>query len=56
MASMREFIKDNRDEIDTFIRNAMQNNDYRINDTERREWIANAEPLYWWAKGEGVNV
>ncbi len=52
--TMREFIKENREEIDECIRRVCDN--CRLNDEERKEWIANDEGLYMWAKGEGVKV
>lgn len=54
--NMRDFIKENRTEIDAGIRRALDRPDYRLNDAERRQWIANDEGLYLWARGEGVNV
>ena len=50
--SVREFIRDNRAEIDTAIRRVV--NMPRINDGERELWILNDEGLYLWAKSEGV--
>ena len=52
---MREFIREHRTEIDTYIR-ARVPNIGRLNDEERRGWIENDEPLYLWARREGVPV
>jgi len=52
--SMRQFIKDNKEELDAAIRRACDN--CRLNDAERRLWILNEEGLYRWARSEGVNV
>lgn len=54
--SMREFIRSNREEIDAGIRRALGDPDYRLNDEERRQWIANDEGLYLWARSEGVRI
>lgn len=54
MTSMKDFIKNNKTEIDKVIRNACPN--ARINDEERRLWILNDEGLYNWAKREGVKI
>ncbi len=65
---MRDFIGDNRAEIDGCINSAMFEHDGhggrgeipdpppRRNDSEREEWIRNAEGLYLWARREGVPV
>ena len=52
---MREFIKVNRATIDGII-NQKCPNVGKLNDADRREWIANDEGLYLWAKREGVRV
>ena len=52
--SLREWIKENREEIDVAIRRACPN--CRIDDAERRLWILNDEGLYNWARSERVNV
>lgn len=52
---MREFIKNNRAEIDRAIKRACPNCP-RLNDDERENWILNDEGLYNWARSEGVNV
>lgn len=52
--ALREWIKENREEIDAAIRRVVK--DARIDDDERRLWVLNDEGLYLWAKGEGVNI
>lgn len=53
--SFRAFIRANRAAIDNVIRAACPNVG-SINDNDRREWIANHEGLYCWARSEGVRV
>jgi len=48
--SLKQFIKENRQEIDN-----LTGSQYH-NDEERRQWILNDESLYNWAKSEGVNI
>ncbi len=50
--TLRQFIKDNRKELDECIDRACPGND-RHNDDERRLWILNDEGLYNWARSEG---
>jgi len=52
--TMREFIKIHKDEVDRAIRGACPN--CRLSEAERREWIANDEGLYLWARSEGVRI
>ena len=52
----REFIRENRKEIDAYIIKKVPNLHYPINDKERREWVLNDEPLYRWAQREGVKI
>ena len=52
--SMREFIKQNRAEIDRVIKGICPN--CRLDDGERRAWIENDESLYNWARSEGVKT
>ena len=52
--SLRQWIKENRQEIDQCIRRVVPN--ARIDDDERRMWILNDEGMYRWARSEGVNV
>lgn len=68
MASMREFIKQNRNEIDNCInsvlfrydgnggRGTVPNPPPKRNDAERRDWVLNDEGLYLWARREGVRI
>ena len=60
--SLREWIKQNRDELDKCINSALYRHDGRggrgtiptpppsRNDNERRDWIMNDEGLYQWAR------
>ncbi len=52
--TMREFIKQNKVELDQAIKNVVPNN--RLNNEERQLWILNDESLYRWAKNEGVKI
>jgi hypothetical protein len=51
---MRDFIKENKTEIDKAIKSVVPN--AQLNNEERRLWILNDEGLYNWAKSEGVRV
>lgn len=53
--NIREFIKQNRQDIDDCIKSACGNVG-TLNDSDRRDWISNDEGLYSWAISEGVNV
>jgi hypothetical protein len=53
--SIKDFIKENRDELDDYIKRACPNIG-RLNDDERRLWVLNDEGLYRWAKSEGVRI
>jgi hypothetical protein len=65
---MRDWIRENRSEIDAAINGALFRHDGRggrgvipdpppkRNDEERRVWILNDEGLYLWARSEGVNL
>ena len=53
--SLRDFIKENRAEIDAAIKRQCPNNQY-FNDEERRQWIYNDTGLYGWARSEGVAI
>lgn len=48
--TLKQFIKEHRQEIDDIIQSPYKN------DEERRLWILNDEGLYHWAKSEGVKV
>jgi len=52
---LKEFIRENREEIDRLIINAIGNPRYK-NDEERRIWILNDEGLYLRARSEGVKI
>jgi len=52
--TLKNFIKENRDEIDRCIWNFTSHRP--SNDAERREWILNDEGLYRWAKREGCRI
>jgi hypothetical protein len=49
--TIREFIRQNRKELDKAIHKALPNYD-----EERRQWILNDEGLYLWARSEGVRI
>lgn len=65
---MRQFIEDNRAEIDAAINGALYRHDGnggrgtipdpppQRDDDEREDWILNDEGLYNWARSEGVKV
>ncbi len=65
---MIDFIKTNRTEIDAAINGCLYRHDGnggrgtipdpppQRNDVERRQWIANDEGLYNWARSEGVKL
>jgi len=48
--TLKQFIKENRQEID-----ACTKSHYK-NDEERRLWILNDEGLYKWARRSGVRI
>lgn len=52
--SIRDFIKENRAELDAAIKRVCSN--CRLNDDERRQWILNDEGLYQWARSSGVRI
>ena len=52
--TMRDFIKENREELDECIKRVCPN--CRLNNEERRLWILNDEGLYRWARSEGVRI
>ena len=54
--TMRDFIRENREEIDRCVHSVPGMEDYRMNDNDRRDWVANDEGHYHWARSEGVNV
>jgi hypothetical protein len=54
--SIRDFIRENREQLDGIIRRHGQGNIDSLNDEERRLWILNDEDLYRWARSEGVRI
>jgi len=52
--TLKDFIKENREEIDAAIKRVCDN--VRLTDEERRLWILNDEGLYRWARSEGVRI
>jgi hypothetical protein len=52
--TLRNFIKENREELDACIKSVCPN--CRLNNDEREMWINNDEGLYLWAKREGVRI
>ncbi len=55
--TIREFIRDNRVELDACIARALRKKENPYpNDEERRQWILNDEGLYNWARSEGVRI
>lgn len=52
--TLREFIKQNREELDSCIRSVVP--DEKLNYENRRLWILNDEGLYNWARREGVRI
>jgi len=54
--TFRDFIRQYREEIDEYIHSVPGMETYRLNDKDRRDWIANDEGLYLWARSEGVRI
>jgi hypothetical protein len=54
--TMRQFIREHREELDSAIRSALKRPDAKLNDEDRRQWILNDEGLYLWARRSGVRV
>jgi len=50
MTTLREFIRENRKDIDE-----VSGSPYS-NDEERRLWVLNNEALYHWARSRGVRI
>jgi len=53
--SLRQWIRENRAELDACILRACPNWAHR-NDEDRRQWVLNDEGLYQWAKSERVSL
>jgi hypothetical protein len=54
---MRQFIKENKEELDQIIKRAMGQCQYpRLNNDDRIDWINNDEGLYNWARRSGVRI
>jgi hypothetical protein len=53
--TLKQFIKENREEIDRAIR-SVAGDGCRIDDEERRLWVLNDEGLYDWARSEGCRI
>jgi len=56
MKTLRQFIAENKTDIDAGIRRALGRPDYPLNDEDRRQWVLNDEGLYRWARSCGVRI
>lgn len=54
--TMREFIKQNKNEIDSAIQSVLKRPDLKLNNAEREQWILNDEGLYRWARQNRVRI
>lgn len=54
--TLKDFIKENKEELDVCIRRALGGRKNTINNEDRRQWILNEETLYNWARREGVRI
>ena len=55
--TLKQFIKENRQELDQCIARALNEPENPLpNDSERQLWILNDEGLYNWARSEGVRI
>ena len=52
--SMRQFIKENKTELDAAIHRVVPG--ASLNNEEREQWIMNDEGLYTWARSCGVSI
>lgn len=53
--TIQDFIRKHRKELDAEIAKRLKmDRNPRPNDEERRLWVLNDEPLYLWARSEGV--
>ena len=50
--TLREFIREHREELDAAILATPGMQGYRLNDDDRADWIRNDEGLYNWARRE----
>ena len=53
---LRDFVKENRQEIDNGIVRYYGDNCKPLNDSDRHEWILNDEGLYNCARSEGCRI
>jgi len=51
---MRQFLKENRTELDRIIQDEVPG--APKNDDEREAWVLNDQGLYEWARSEGVRI
>lgn len=51
---IQDFIDENRGQLDERIRSALRDPNANLDDDDRKQWIANDEGLYHWARNEGV--
>jgi hypothetical protein len=54
--TLKQFIRENRKELDQCIERVLGSPLTRRNDEERRLWVLNDEGLYNWARCEGVGI
>lgn len=61
---LREFIKQNREEIDRVVHSIQSRpntqgermSPIKLNDKDREEWVMNEEGLYRWARSSGCRI
>lgn len=53
---LKQFIEENRKELQQAILRACPNNQYIESYSELRLWVLNNEGLYNWARSEGVRI
>ena len=54
--TLKEFIKVNKQDIDLSIRRVVDNDEFKITNSDREEWVLNDEGLYLWTKDCGVRI
>ena len=54
--TLRAFIQNNRQPLETYIRQQIKRPDHQISQEECRLWILNDEGLYLWARREGCRI